>query len=68
MKFPNEKISGILNHHEKITNHLLVVTSGVNISQKNRNYSVWEGNETYKISKTFPKFKKKLGSFLLLLY
>ena len=42
--------------------------AGVNISQKNRNYSVWEGNETYKISKTFPKFKKKLGSFLLLLY
>ena len=35
--------------------------SGVNISQKNRNYSVWEGNETYKISKTFPKFKKKIG-------
>ena len=34
---------------------------GVNISQKNRNYSVWEGNETYKISKTFPKFKKKIG-------
>ena len=35
--------------------------AGVNISQKNRNYSVWEGNETYKISKTFPKFKKKIG-------
>ena len=35
--------------------------AGVNISQKNGNYSVWEGNETYKISKTFPKFKKKIG-------
>ena len=37
------------------------IVTGVNISQKNRNYSVWEGNETYKISKTFPKFKKKIG-------
>ena len=46
----------------------LAPESGANISQKTRNYSVREGNETYKISKTFPKFKKKLGSFLLLLY
>ena len=40
---------------------------GVNISQKTRNYSVREGNETYKISKLFRSSKKKWGSFLLLL-
>ena len=37
----------------------LAPESGANISQKTRNYSVREGNETYQNFKTFPKFKKK---------
>ena len=34
---------------------------GVYIFQKTRNYSVRERNETYKISKLFRSFEKKIG-------
>ena len=45
----------------KITKGKIFLNAGVYIFQKTRNYSVRERNETYKISKLFRSFEKKIG-------